>query len=123
MGRRFISLALLVVAGTFGLPAGWCCRVPAGGNEIKAAARSCCGHKAPAEPSPVQPVRSCCCPGDSIVPAKLVVKAPVEDVAAVPLATVGEVGTALASELAAISFTSAADSGPPLRVLQCVWRC
>jgi|SRR5579872_417916 len=123
MARSLFSLVLILAAGSFGLPAGWCCRAPTARTEFKAAPiQGYCGHKLPRAPAPVGPVRTCCCPLESAAspPVKAQSPAPSHWL----LFTAGDP----ADELSLASAPAAplpllADSGPPLRVLQCVWLC
>jgi len=123
MRRKLVSIVVVLAAGTFGLPTGWCCQPPVTGSELKAApARNCCGHKAPVAPCPVKPARSCCCAGESAAPSKAV-SAHSLDRAAIEPALASSAVPSLRAGIPAGNFSRDFAADIPLRVLQCVWRC
>ena len=121
--RKLAIIVLVLAAGTFGLPTGWCCQAPATGWELKAApARTCCGQKVPVAPSPVKPARSCCCAGESAAPSKAV-SAHSLDRAAIEPALASSAAPVLGAGIRTGTFSCDFGADIPLRVLQCVWRC
>jgi hypothetical protein len=118
---QFVALGTSLVLA---LPAGWCgLFVRNGQAKCMPAKATCCHGPASSEPSkaPAQPSVQCCCQRDATLPEKpiqwddagRVVMPVVVDPLAPDLAL-------LATNLTALAPIS---TGPPLHVLQCVWRC
>ncbi|MEQ8787876.1 MAG: hypothetical protein RIC55_16340 [Pirellulaceae bacterium] len=121
-----LLMKLLIVAqvALLALPVGWCC---AGGRatsmwEVSPTKGCCASQAAPqherSRPSP--PAARCCCQRNVLLPATIV-KLPQGEVASLDRIFSPAAHLRAISLEGPISFSC--DTGPPLHVLQCVWRC
>jgi hypothetical protein len=130
MKRILLNLIpLALVLGLF-LPAGWCCR-PADAQVAQhavvqsPAAHGCCGKTSTSRSAerpgvPVAPVRVCCCATDLVIPP---VKVRVPEFTVSLAAALNDAVLYRESNGLPAATESPQGAGPPLRVLQCVWRC
>ncbi|MGE0609451.1 MAG: hypothetical protein AB7O62_20335 [Pirellulales bacterium] len=124
MNAAVLKSLVLANALLLAMPPGWCCRVPA----IKDAAvrkSSCCHQQTPERPAPSQmpgqPGLHCCCTRQATLPQAAV--APDHDgVNAVAVLAETALGP-LQQTLPLSHALPAMAAGPPLRILNCVWRC
>jgi hypothetical protein len=126
MRSYVVRIAVLASALFLALPPGWCQAFAAHCRAEKAVpAATCCHQKAQNAPhSQHQPVSSgvqCCCLRDA-VPVQSV-KAPNDQ--GVSSFTVSDDLAAVTGHQVVGGYSDQADlhAGPPLRILQCVWRC
>ena len=120
------SILALLLASLFAVPIGWCCAViELGANDVAAAARSCCGPSCdvPSEDAPsdlpLAPPRDCCCQRSAILlDSELRIGVPLVATVAVSSVDDARVGNTLR-----LPHSPLSRYGPPLHVLQCVWRC
>jgi len=122
MSALLFHLPALVAAVALVPPPGFCCYAGAAvaGQAPSAPQRSCCDKTAPApdkSPAPHCPDGVCCCAKDAVTPRDLHVPQFQPDVIAavvvVPLLATIEQPVAQAAVVL--------PTGPPLRVLHCVW--
>ncbi|MGQ0634459.1 MAG: hypothetical protein ACT4QC_07610 [Planctomycetaceae bacterium] len=114
-----LLLTLLLAAG-LSLPTGWCC-LPSTTVASDSGPRSCCERHSAPVPRPVEaPQPACCCATKVIIPVEI--SSVAADVfsfwLALPVTAVDEGPPNAGQDQPALTAT-----GPPSRVLQCVWRC
>lgn len=125
---RPVLLQLVAAAGSLvlALPPGWCCPPVRHVRPESAPVPSTCCHgrvpDRPADPEPPQaPVKAeCCCQQEATVPEQPV-QPPEPAVLAEPHMS-GDPAL-VAGHVRADMVGVVAPPGPPLHVLQCVWRC
>lgn len=130
---RALLLNTIVLANALlvALPPGWCrgvCvdRQPAAATQPAPAKPTCCqrAQTCPAPESdqaPARPAARCCCSYDATAPEKVTASTD-HAWAALPLIA-GVLCPELSSPVSHFEAQPPDPSGPPLRVLQCVWRC
>ncbi|HEX3872338.1 MAG TPA: hypothetical protein VHV77_17960 [Pirellulales bacterium] len=125
---RYLALRSLTVfsALVLALPPGWCREVSTVCRSEKPVAKPTCCHRAQSKPidskSRSAPLEGrCCCVRDVVAPQKS--QAPQADFNLALATIVVDAAPVVGSHSIAETFSSPWPSGPPLRVLQCVWRC
>jgi hypothetical protein len=125
---KSVLLQLLAVANSavLALPPGWCGafmrhdRVQPAPVQATCCHRAAQGHPSKSEQVPSRPTVECCCQRDATVPEK-----PVHLPDAPPLALplVADIPAMLVGQPHGETAGVFVSPGPPLHVLQCVWRC
>jgi len=125
MSRWIATLAVLIAAAAAGLPAGWCCR-PVSAEVTatkKAPAHNCCGKKTAESPGTPVPRLSCCCsPTVSTLPKSVSVASPFTGESTALVVPAGYLQAEVCRE-GVLAVDQSPPAGPPLNLLQCVWRC
>ena len=127
MRSYLLRVAVLASALLLALPPGWCQAVSAHCRVEKVVPAATCCHEAQqdspeSQNTPVPSSVQCCCSRDA-APIPESVQAP--DDHGVSLFTVSDDLTAITCPQVVGGYSALADlhAGPPLRILQCVWRC
>jgi hypothetical protein len=121
---QFVALGTSLVLA---LPPGWCsfCVRPSESKSVPAKA-TCCHrpaskHPADSSKAPARPSVQCCCLRDATLPEKPIQQ---DDSTGLTLPVVADhVALDLVSTTAGVAALAPISTGPPLHVLQCVWRC
>ncbi len=127
----FRALLLISTVGIV-LPAGWCCvgaraEQPQASQPKRACCqRSCCQRRTVRKPVdcggiPGRPSVRCCCQRDAALPVKRVQQS-VTPTVVLPI-PVYELTPVVTSVHDGAPSDWLLDEGPPLHLLQCVWRC
>jgi hypothetical protein len=124
MNSLLLQLVALGTSLVLALPPGWCSLFMRDGQANCAPAKAtCCHQPAPSNSSkaPARPSVQCCCLRDATLPEKPIQR---DDTGGVVLPVVIDpVVLDLASSTAGVVALGPLSAGPPLHVLQCVWRC
>ncbi len=133
MRTVFFQVAMLASAATVALPPGWCRGLM---GECQAAqqraAANCCQHDGAqnkaqhgagnSENAPASPGARCCCTRQALPQPEAV--QPPDDLGVSHFALTGNSDAAACPRnVAGNSLGADLHAGPPLRILQCVWRC
>lgn len=127
MRSHLLRVAVVANALLLVLPPGWCQAVAAHCDIEKSVPAATCCHQIPlqdseSEQAPVSPGIKCCCSRDAVVDRETV--QPPEDHGLSLLAVPSDsVTVSCPQAMGDISTRANLHAGPPLRILQCVWRC
>jgi hypothetical protein len=132
---KYLLFKVVVVASTVGmaLPTGWCCTTfgrepaPAAHAKTHCCQRSCCQRRQMKQRAdsgslpPAGPNLRCCCQRDAALPVKRVQQS-VAPTIVLPT-VICDLSIDLRSTVGWISSDPSLGEGPPINLLQCVWRC
>lgn len=121
MNTLLVKLLILGNSLLLALPAGICCADLSGRSESAPAAQTtCCRHPQSSQPhQPARPAAECCCDRDATLPTASAVPAALQGISH----QVADTAIVFKRALDDLQDESLLQRGPPLRVLQCVWRC
>lgn len=124
MTATLSKFAALVAAAVLALPPGMCCGMAvaesATGASAAEQAHSCCQAPQPEQSNaPAQPVAECCCGAKAVTKAD---SAPTPDAGVTAGYSLPLVFAPPALEMPLAASPALFSSGPPLRILLCVWR-
>jgi len=97
-----------------------CCQKPASATQKSAASKVV---EYVRFTSPAHSTADCCCTRGKLVTVKITVSAP-DELSVSPLTSIAPVMAMVCDQLpVAVAVDSPCTSGPPVRILHCVWRC